>query len=247
MTPNVYSDKTEAVLAVAEEMTNLIKANNAANQTTVLGLATGGTPVPLYQELIRRHKEEGLSFAKVITFNLDEYSGLEKDHPESYWYFMHQQLFNHIDIPAENINLPSGTVAEDEIEAHCAAYEKAIVDAGGLDYQILGIGRTGHIGFNEPPSDDSTRTRQVILHEITRQDAGPAFDGVENVPSKAITMGVATVLDAKRIALMAWGESKADIIAATLKGEITPDIPATYLQSHKNAQFFLDQAAASKL
>ena len=219
----------------------------AEGKNVGLGLATGATPLPFYAELVRMHKEEGLSFANVISFNLDEYSGLDRDHPESYWYFMHTNLFNHIDIKPENINLPSGTVKDDEIAAHCAAYEQKIKDCGGIDLQILGIGRTGHIGFTEPGSDDTTVTQQVHLDELTRSDAAPAFGGIENVPTTAITMGVATIMGAREVALMAWGEKKASIVKKAVQGPVTVDVAASYLQKHPNAKFLLDKGAASLL
>ena len=177
MKVETFETPQDAAKALAGEVAELIRTRAAEGKNVVLGLATGATPLPFYAELVRMHKEEGLSFANVISFNLDEYSGLDRDHPESYWYFMHTNLFNHIDIKPENINLPSGTVKDDEIAAHCAAYEQKIKDCGGIDLQILGIGRTGHIGFNEPGSDDTTVTRQVHLDELTRSDAAPAFGG----------------------------------------------------------------------
>lgn len=243
----VFPTHEHAVQALADEVTTLIEANRAAGKPTVLGLATGGTPIPFYQELIRRHKEEGFSFRDVITFNLDEYLGLERDHAESYWTFMHIQLFNHIDIPAGNIHLPSGTVAGAEVEAHCAEYEKMIRDAGGLDFQLLGIGRTGHIGFNEPGSAKDSLTREVHLDEITRQDAAPAFGGLNNVPTAAITMGCGTILAARRIVLLAWGQKKAEIVKEAVQGTINDVVSASYLQEHPNAEFFLDPEAASAL
>ena len=200
MKVETFETPQDAAKALAGEVAELIRTRAAEGKNVVLGLATGATPLPFYAELVRMHKEEGLSFANVISFNLDEYSGLDRDHPESYWYFMHTNLFNHIDIKPENINLPSGTVKDDEIAAHCAAYEQKIKDCGGIDLQILGIGRTGHIGFNEPGSDDTTITRQVHLDELTRSDAAPAFGGIENVPTTAITMGVATIMGAREVA-----------------------------------------------
>ena len=243
----VFPSSAEAVAKLAAETATLIRANDAAGKQTVLGLATGSTPIAYYKELIRLHKEDGLSFANVTSFNLDEYAGLEKEHKESYWYFMHEQLFNHIDIKPENINLPSGTVAEADIPAHCEEYEKAIVAAGGLDIQILGIGRTGHIGFNEPGSPKESRTRAIHLDEITREDAGPAFDGIENVPTAAITMGCGTILDAKRLVLMAWGEGKAPIVNEAVTGPVSDQVSASFLQGHDNAVFLLDAAAAAQL
>lgn len=243
----VFDTKEAAAASLAQEVATLIRERAAEGKNVVLGLATGATPLPFYAELIRLHKEEGLSFANVISFNLDEYCGLDRDHPESYWYFMHTNLFNHIDINPENVNLPSGTLPDSEIPAHCAAYEKAIVDAGGIDLQILGIGRTGHIGFNEPGSDDTTITRQVHLDELTISDAGPAFGGVDNVPKSAITMGVATIMGARRVALMAWGDKKASIVQKAVEGPVTIDVAASYLQNHSNAVFILDKPAAADL
>ena len=247
MKMEIYPDQQAGSVAIAKEIAAIIREKNAKGQTAVLGLATGSSPLKVYAELIRMHKEEGLSFKNVKTFNLDEYYGLTKDNDQSYWYFMHHNLFDHVDIPAENVNIPDGTVAQEDVEKWCEAYEKAIDDAGGLDFQLLGIGRTGHIGFNEPPSDPKSKTRMIHLHEITKKDAAPAFGGFENVPSSAITMGVGTIFKAKRIVLMAWGENKADIIKRTVEGEMSDDVPATYLQAHGNCSFVIDRAAASKL
>lgn len=243
----VFDTPKAAATSLAAEVAALIKQRACEGKNVVLGLATGATPLPFYAELIRLHKEEGLSFANVISFNLDEYCGLNRDHPESYWYFMHTNLFNHIDIKAENIHLPSGIISQEEIADHCLAYEKAIAQAGGIDLQILGIGRTGHIGFNEPGSDDTTITRQVHLDELTIRDAAPSFGGAENVPNTAITMGVATIMGAHRVALMAWGEKKASIVKKAVEGPVTIDVAASYLQNHKDATFYLDKAAAADL
>lgn len=243
----IFPQPEAAVAKLAAETAKLIRNNDAAGRPTVLGLATGGTPIRYYQELIRLHKEDGLSFQNVITFNLDEYAGLPRDHKESYWHFMHTNLFDHIDIKPENIHLPSGTVADADIPAHCAEYEKAIVDAGGIDQQILGIGRTGHIGFNEPGSPRDSLTRAIHLDEITREDAAPAFGGIENVPTSAITMGCGTILAARRIVLMAWGEGKAAIVKEAVQGEISDQVSASFLQEHPGAVFYLDGAAATQL
>jgi glucosamine-6-phosphate deaminase len=243
----IYPSAAEAAAALAREVKELIEARNAAGRKTVLGLATGSTPVPFYRELIRLHREQGLSFKNVITFNLDEYYGLTRDHRESYFRFMQEQLFKHLDIPAENVHLPDGTVAMDAVFDHCAAYERAIDEAGGIDLQILGIGRTGHIGFNEPGSPKDSPTRLVPLDRITRQDAAADFLGEENVPRFAITMGVGTILRARKIALMAWGENKADIVARAVEGPETDTVSASFLQSHADAQFLLDAAASSAL
>ncbi|MEG0023891.1 MAG: glucosamine-6-phosphate deaminase [Akkermansia sp.] len=243
----VFETPQSAAKSLAKEVAALIRSRAAEGKNVILGLATGATPLPFYAELVRLHKEEGLSFSNVISFNLDEYSGLNREHPESYWYFMHHNLFDHIDIKPENVNLPSGLVKGDEIPAHCAAYEKKIKDLGGIDLQILGIGRTGHIGFNEPGSDDKTITRQVHLDELTRSDAAPSFNGIANVPTTAITMGVATIMGARKVALMAWGEKKASIVKKAVQGSVTPDVAASYLQNHNNAVFLLDKAAATDL
>lgn len=213
----------------------------------VLGLATGSTPLPFYQELIRLHREHGLSFANVTSFNLDEYLGLAREHPESYWSFMHRELFDHIDIAVQNIHLPDGTLTEAEIPAHCAAYETRIRDAGGLDFQLLGIGSNGHIGFNEPGSAKDSRTRSVRLDLGTRRDAAWSFGGEAQVPPLAITMGCGTILDARRIVLLAWGEKKAAIVREAVRGPVTERVSASFLQDHPDAAFYLDHGAASKL
>ena len=243
----VFDTPQDAAKSLAAEVAELIRSRAAEGKSVVLGLATGATPLPFYAELVRMHREEGLSFANVTSFNLDEYSGLPREHPESYWYFMHHNLFDHIDIKPENVNLPSGLVAPEDLDAHCAAYERKIKDCGGIDLQILGIGRTGHIGFNEPGSDDSTITRKIQLDELTRSDAAPAFGGIENVPKTAITMGVATIMAARRVVLMAWGAKKAPIVKKAVEGPVTSEVAASYLQKHPNACFLLDKEAASEL
>ncbi len=243
----IFDSSGDASIIVAQEIAELIREKQAKAQTCVLGLATGSSPIRVYEELVRMHKEEGLSFANVITFNLDEYLPMEKDNRQSYWYFMHEHLFNHIDIPEGNINIPDGTLSGEDIIPYCLAYEQKIKDAGGLDFQLLGIGRTGHIGFNEPGSHRNSGTRVITLDHITRVDAAPAFLGIDNVPRRAITMGIATVQSAKRIVLLGWGQNKADIIKKTIEGEISSEVPATYLQEHGNCTFVLDNGAGSKL
>jgi len=243
----IYSSADAACKTVADAVTDLINERNAAHKPTVLGLATGSTPVRLYRELIRRHKEEGLSFANVITFNLDEYYGLDGDHPESYRKFMQDQLFDHVDLQPENTHVPDGLVDSEAVFKSCKAYEDAIVAADGIDIQILGIGRTGHIGFNEPGSGPETLTRLVTLDSLTRRDAARDFLGEANVPRHAITMGVGTILAAHKLFLLAWGEGKASIMAKTVEGEQTDTIPATFLQQHDDCTFCIDQAAASHL
>ncbi|PKA96833.1 glucosamine-6-phosphate deaminase [Flavobacteriaceae bacterium MAR_2009_75] len=243
----IFSDSNEASVKVAEEIAALIRKKQEVKKTCVLGLATGSSPIKVYEELVRMHQEEGLSFYNVVTFNLDEYLPMEKDNRQSYWYFMHEHLFNHIDIPAENIHIPDGTILGGDVIDYCLAYEKEIKKAGGLDFQLLGIGRTGHIGFNEPGSHYNSGTRVITLDHITRVDAAPSFLGIDNVPRKAITMGIATVRSAKRIVLLGWGQNKADIIKKTVEGEVSPQVPATYLQQHGNCTFVLDTGAGSEL
>ncbi len=243
----VHPSADIASALAAAELATLIRRNNAAGRPTVLGLATGSTPVRLYRQLIRLHREEKLSFKNVVTFNLDEYHGLPRTHPESYWRFMHEQLFNHLDIPPANIHIPDGTVPRAEVFAWCRAYEEQIRAAGGLDVQILGIGRTGHIGFNEPGSGRDSRTRLVTLDALTRRDAARDFVGEANVPRHAITMGVGTILEARRILLLAWGEAKARVLADAVEKSPTDSLPASFLQGHPAVELHLDAAAASEL
>ena len=213
----------------------------------MLGLATGSTPIGIYRELIRMHHDEALDFSDVITFNLDEYYGVAPDDIHSYHRYMWENLFSHINIPRDNVHIPRGDVPRDEIDAECARYEQAIRDAGGVDLQLLGIGKTGHIGFNEPGSGADSRTRIVTLDTITRRDAAADFFGEENVPTEAVTMGVATILAAREIALVATGEHKAAIVRRAVEGEPSPDVAATYLQEHPDATFYVDPSAAADL
>jgi glucosamine-6-phosphate deaminase len=243
----IFESSLEASKIIAHEIADLIRSKQANNKSCVLGLATGSSPIKVYEELVRMHKEEGLSFYNVISFNLDEYYPMTKENRQSYYYFMHQYLFNHIDIKPENINIPDGTVALDELNQYCVDYEIKIKKAGGLDFQLLGIGRTGHVGFNEPGSHINSGTRIITLDHITRVDASSDFNGIDNVPKRAITMGVSTILRSKRIVLMAWGQNKASIIKRTIQGEISSEVPATFLQNHSNATFVLDQFSASEL
>lgn len=243
----VYDSADSASAWVAGEIAKLIRQHNRQGRQTVLGLATGSTPIRVYDELIRHHREEGLSFEQVVTFNLDEYFPMQPTAVQSYVRFMDENLFNHIDIRRENIHIPDGTLAPEEVPDYCLDYENEIEEAGGLDLQLLGIGRTGHVGFNEPGSVKGTRTRLITLDRLTRKDAAADFFGEENVPRKAITMGIGTILDARRIILMAWGDHKADIVARTLEGEPSEQVPATFLQDHANTKVVLDKAAASQL
>ncbi|SFD52686.1 glucosamine-6-phosphate deaminase [Algibacter lectus] len=243
----IFESSQDASIIVAQEIATLIKEKSAANKPCVLGLATGSSPIKVYEELVRMHKEEGLSFANVVSFNLDEYYPMDKNNIQSYYYFMHEHLFNHVDILPENVNVPNGTVSPEDLHQYCIDYENKITELGGLDFQLLGIGRTGHVGFNEPGSHFNSRTRSIILDHITRADAAPSFLGIDNVPRKAITMGVGTVRSAKRIVLLGWGLNKASILKETIEGEITGQVPATYLQEHDNTTFVLDQGAAAEL
>lgn len=243
----VYPNEEIASTNVAQRIAEIIRRKQQAGERAVLGLATGATPVTMYGELIRMHKEEGLSFKNVVTFNLDEYYPMEPTANQSYVRFMDENLFNHVDIPRENIHIPDGTLAKDDIADYCLAYEQKIEEYGGLDLQILGIGRTGHIGFNEPGSAPNSGTRLVTLDDLTRRDASRDFGGKENVPTKAITMGIGTIFKAREIILMAWSKKKAPIIKKAVEGEITGNVPATYLQHSDKVEFVLDEEAASEL
>lgn len=243
----VYPDPDTASKKVARRITDLILEKQQNNETAILGLATGATPIGVYQELVRIHKEENVSFRNVITFNLDEYFPMKPTSPQSYVSFMKENLFDHVDINMDNVHIPDGTLDIEEIPAFCLEYEKKITDMGGLDLQILGIGRTGHIGFNEPGSAPNSGTRLVTLDDLTRRDASRDFGGKENVPTKAITMGIGTIFKAREIILMAWNRKKASIIKKAVEGEISSDVPATYLQLSDHVEFVLDQDAASEL
>jgi glucosamine-6-phosphate deaminase len=246
--PVVVTETYEEVAAlVARRMAEIIRARRQDGRAAVLGLATGSTPVGIYRELIRMHRTEGLDFSGVVTFNLDEYYPMAPDRLQSYHRFMRENLFDHVNIDPRNVHIPGGDLPRSEVVEHAAAYERAIVEAGGIDYQILGIGNTGHIGFNEPGSSVDSRTRLVILDTITRRVAASDFFGAENVPAEAITMGVATILEAREIALIATGEHKAAVVKRAVEGEIDRDIAASYLQKHPHAIVYLDDAAAAEL
>ncbi|RKR84537.1 glucosamine-6-phosphate deaminase [Mucilaginibacter gracilis] len=242
----VFPTANSASISVARRIADIIKSKSDGEKT-VLGLATGATPVKVYAELVRLHREEGLSFKNVITFNLDEYYPMKPLAAQSYVAFMKENLFDHVDIEWKNINIPDGTLDADYLQAYCYEYEQKITRLGGLDLQILGIGRTGHIGFNEPGSAPNSGTRLVTLDDLTRRDASHDFGGKENVPVKAITMGIGTIFKAKEIILMAWSQKKASIIKKAVEGEISSDVPATYLQLSDNVEFILDEGAASSL
>ena len=242
-----FDNSNEASLLIAREICDLIKSKQEKKKNCVIGFATGSSPTKVYQEIIRIHKEESLSFYNVIAFNLDEYYPIEKDDKNSYHHFMNENLFDHIDIPKENINIPSGEISEKEINKFCSSYEKKIDKNGGIDIQLLGIGRTGHIGFNEPGSHFNSTTRLITLDHTTRFDASKSFNGIENVPSKALTMGIRTIFNAKRIIIMAWGIQKSHIVKKSVENNIKSLIPTTYLQNHKNTTLVLDKECSSEL
>jgi glucosamine-6-phosphate deaminase len=243
----VFPTSVQAARHVALMIESLIRQNNSAGRPTVLGLPTGSTPVGLYRELIRLHMEAGLDFSRVVTFNLDEYFPMRPDDPQSYRRWMQETFFNKVNIPPQNVNVPDGTVAGEDAEDYCARYEQRIRRAGGIDLQVLGIGRTGHIGFNEPGSTRHCRTRLVTLDPVTRRDASSVFFGEENVPQWALTMGVGTILDARKIVLMAFGEHKASVVQRAVEGPVTDAVAASFLQEHPDATFLLDHAAAGAL
>jgi len=246
--PTFVLDEHEDIAhVVASRIATLIRQKDAAGTRAVLGLATGSTPIGVYRELIRMHREEGLSFKNVVTFNLDEYYPMAPDNIHSYHRFMWENLFDHVDVDRANVHIPRGDIPKDEVEASCKEYERAIKHAGGIDFQILGVGKTGHIGFNEPGSGADSRTRLVHLDAVTRRDAAADFFGEEFVPKEAITMGVATILDAREIAILATGEHKASIVRRAVEGEINLEVAATFLQRHPNTTFYVDRAAGADL
>ena len=243
----IFKGKEEASQLVARQIAAVIRSKNEQGQPAVLGLATGSSPLLIYRELVRMHQEDGLSFSNVFTFNLDEYYPMEASSKHSYHHFMYEHLFNHIDIKPENVFIPDGSIASNEIEQHCLAYEHKIESVGGIDLQLLGIGRSGHIGFNEPGSTVSTVTRLVQLDELTIEDAAKEFGGEENVPVNALTMGIKTILKARKILFVAWGEGKSDVLQKAIEGPVQRSVPASFLQNHPNVHFLIDEAAASKL
>jgi len=243
----IYDNDSEASLDVAKRIAAIIKQKQAEGKIAVLGLATGVSPIKVYKELIRLHQEESLSFKNVVTFNLDEYYPIQPDSEQSYVHFMKTNLFNHIDIDMANVNIPDGKLQEKDIAAYCLAYEQKINSYGGIDVQLLGIGRTGHIGFNEPGSAPNSGTRLVTLNDLTRRDASKDFGGKENVPTKAITMGIGTIFKAREIILLAWNGKKASIIKKAVEGAISPDVPATYLQTSAHVEFVIDRDASVEL
>ncbi len=244
---DIHPSPQDASRSVALEIAELIKAKQANGEICVLGLATGSTPKKLYAELINLHQNEGLSFKNVVTFNLDEYYPIEPDATQSYVNFMKRNLFDHIDIDPRNCHIPDGTLPKDQIRAFCDLYEKKIKSFGGLDLQILGIGGNGHIGFNEPGSIANSQTRLITLDNRTRIDNAYEFDSISKVPRFAITMGIDTIMNAQKTILMAWGTHKASIIRETVEGNVRQEVPASFLQLHKNCKFVIDRTAASEL
>jgi glucosamine-6-phosphate deaminase len=243
----VVDDHEHIARLVANRIATLIREREAAGERAVLGLATGSTPIGVYRELIRMHREEGLSFGHVVTFNLDEYYPMSKESIHSYHRFMWENLFSHIDIDPRNVHVPDGSIPREDVDEFCRRYEDAIDRAGGIDFQILGIGKTGHIGFNEPGSGSDSRTRIVTLDTITRRDAAADFFGEEFVPREAITMGVATIVDAREIAILATGEHKSSIVRRAVEGDVDVEVAATFLQRHPNTTFYVDRAAGAEL
>ncbi len=238
----IKKDAHEGSCAAARVIAGLVRRKPNA----VIGLATGSTPLKLYNELIRLHKEEGIDFSEVTTFNLDEYIGLPAGHEQSYRRFMNENLFDHINIKTENTHVPDGMTAD--VSATCAAYEQAIVDAGGIDLQVLGIGSDGHVGFNEPTSSFASRTRIKTLTQQTVADNARFFDGDESkVPHHCITMGIGTIMDARMNIMLAFGANKAEAVADTVEGPVAAMMPASILQHHASAKVFIDEAAATDL
>jgi glucosamine-6-phosphate deaminase len=243
----IAGDHDDIAKLVALRIAELMRKHTAAGTRLVLGLATGSTPIGIYRELIRMHREEGLSFACVESFNLDEYYPMPKDSIHSYHRFMWENLFSHVDIDPARVHIPPGEIRREKVGEAARAYEAAIAAAGGIDFQILGIGKTGHIGFNEPGSGADSRTRLVTLDAVTRKDAAADFFGEDFVPREAITMGVATILDAREIAIIATGEHKAAIVERAVEGDVDLEVAATFLQRHPNTTFYVDRAAAAEL
>ncbi|MGB0528000.1 MAG: glucosamine-6-phosphate deaminase [Flavobacteriaceae bacterium] len=245
---SIFEDSNKASYDVAKEIVDTMLQKQRQGKNFVLGLATGSTPIKVYEYLVEFHQKQNVSFYNVITFNLDEYYPMTPESIHSYVRFMNEHLFDHLDIKKENIHIPDGTLkGAENIRAFCEEYEQKIEAFGGIDLQVLGIGRTGHIGFNEPGSILSSKTRMVRLDRVTKLDAASDFFGLEHVPQRAITMGVGTIMAAKKVILMAWGEGKSKIVKEAVEGAIRETIPATFLQQHQNCNYVLDEAAASQL
>ena len=243
----IFETSSELAKYVASVVADLVRSKNEAGVPTILGLPTGSTPLGVYRELIRLHNEEQLDFSNVITFNLDEYWPMDPDSIHSYHKFMHENFFDHVNVKPENIHIPRGDIAAEDVDSYCEEYEHSIEQVGGLDLQLLGIGRSGHIGFNEPGSARNSLTRLVNLDPVTRRDAASGFFGEDNVPHHAITMGVGSILAAKKIIIMALGEHKAPVVKRAAEDEVTDEVSASFLQTHTNSLFAVDSAAAAEL
>jgi glucosamine-6-phosphate deaminase len=243
----VFESNHELARHVAHTIAGVIRERNSFGQMAVLGLPTGSTPLGIYRELIRLHREEGLDFSGVVTFNLDEYYGLQPDQLQSYHRWMHDHFLRDVNVAPENVHIPDGTVAVEDVDDYCRRYEAAIERAGGIDVQLLGIGRNGHIGFNEPFSLRNSRTRLATLDPLTRRDAASDFFSEDNVPTQALTMGLGTILEARKILLIALGEHKATIIREAVEGPLTDRVPASLLRDHADATVLVDEAAAGQL
>lgn len=242
----VFENSESGSLHAAQVIANQILMNNSINEDTVLGLATGSTPINMYKELIDINKK-GVSFSRVIIYNLDEYYPMKKSSRHSYHYYMYDNFFQHVDIHEENIFIPDGELKEEEISEFCNEYELSIKRNKGIDIQVLGLGLNGHIGFNEPGCSQNSRTQKVTLSETTRNAATKHFNSKEEVPKYAISMGIRTILDADQIILMAWGKEKAEIVKECIEGSVRENVPGTFLQEHKNVTIILDAESASKL
>ncbi|HEX2627737.1 MAG TPA: glucosamine-6-phosphate deaminase, partial [Chitinophagaceae bacterium] len=243
----IFPGIKQGSLFVAQQIANLIREKQKKKEKCVLGLATGSTPKTLYAELVRMHREEKLSFKNVVTFNLDEYYPIDNNALQSYDRFMRVNLFDHVDINPKNIHIPNGEISKEDIKTHCLEYEKKIKDAGGIDLQILGIGNNGHIGFNEPGSGIYSKTRLITLDNSTRIANAYEFANISEVPRLAITMGISTILQSKKVILMAWGSAKAPVIKKAAEDDDTESVPASLLQNHDHVTFVVDEAAASEL
>ncbi|MBI1902204.1 MAG: glucosamine-6-phosphate deaminase [Planctomycetia bacterium] len=243
----VFDSHRELNRRAAQAVADTIRQRNSFGQNAVLGLPTGSTPMGVYRELVRMHKEEGLDFSGVVTFNLDEYLGVAHDQLQSYHYFMTEVFFRHVNMPQKNSHIPDGTIPPDEADDYCRWYESQIERAGGIDLMLLGIGRDGHIGFNEPFSPKNGRTQLVTLDPVTRRDAAADFFGDENVPTHAVTMGIGTIMEARKVILLAMGEHKAGIVREAAENPISDRVPGSYLQDHEDAAFLIDSAAAAQL
>ena len=243
----IFTSSVDGSFYVAQQIANLIKQKQQEGSNCVIGLATGSSPKTLYAHLVKMHKEDGLSFKNVITFNLDQYYPMDKDALQSYHYFMRKNLFEYTDINPKNYHLPDGMITKENVKEHCLAYEQQIEEAGGLDLQILGIGTNGHIGFNEPGSGIYTKTRLTTLDNSTRLANSYEFGNMTEVPRMAITMGISTILKSKKIILMAWGQAKASVIKKAVEDDDTEDVPASLLQNHDDCTFIIDETAASAL